>query len=538
MSTIPTILILLAVLALTSALGKRVPVPAPLLLIVAGIGMSFVPGFEKVEIEPHVFFLLFIPPLLFADGWLIPKRELRNVIRPVLLLAFGLVFMTIFGVGLLIHWLIPSLPIAAAFALGAIVSPTDAVATSAMVQRANLPRRVTNILNGESLINDASGLVAFRFAVAALATGTYSAIEIFGDLLLVSIGGALIGVAIAWAIGKLRVALRNHCADDPSVQTVLSILTPFAAHLAAEHFQLSGILAVVAGGLYAGWNDFRTLDARTRQHAWEVWMMLLFVFNGLVFILLGISLTHALTQLGGADWHVYVGYAFMLWAALTALRLIWVFPSAYLPQLVSRRIRERNKFRDPRQVFLVGWAGLRGSVTMAAALSIPLTLAGGEPFPERHLVVFLAASTIVLTLLINGLTLSWLVHAFRLPEDRVASRDRRIAEIALAQAATAALEREIATVSRPDEIAQARELMIRYARHADRHTANADRLATLVHSDANERRLSMLALEAQRRELYALLDAGTISDGTLRDIEARLDNAELSALGPSRMPRH
>lgn len=534
MTTVTTILVLLAVLALTAALGKRVPVPLPLLLIASGVAVSFAPGFARVEIDPEVFFVLFIPPLLFADGWTMPKRELFGVLRPVLLLAFGLVLMTVLGVGWVLHWLVPSIPLAAAFALGAIVSPTDAVATSAMVGRAGLPPRVTHILNGESLINDASGLVAFRFAVVALATGTFSWFSATGALALVSIGGAVIGIAIAWSVGTVRNGLRNYCADDPRVQTVLSVLTPFAAYLAAEAIHASGILAVVAAGLFAGWNDFRSLDAATRQHAWEVWDMLLFAFNGIVFLLLGISLSHALSTFGTVNLQTYLVYAFTLWAALTVLRLLWVYPAAYLPHWLSRRIRDREGPRDPREVFLVGWAGLRGSVTMAAALSIPVTLSGGAPFPARDLLIFLAASTIVLTLVLNGLSLPLLVRGLNVRRDHTAERDRRIAEIAIAQAGSAALQRELATLSRPEELAHARDLLAAYARRADRHTANSERAVALADVLAVERRLILLGLDAEREELYALRDAGTINDETLREIETRLDSAEMYATGAAR----
>ena len=532
MTTTTTILVLLAAVALTAALGRRLPVPQPLLLIAVGAAMSFLPGLERIEIEPEVFFVLFIPPLLFADGWLIPKRELAAVMRPVLLLAFGLVLMTVLGIGWLIHLLIPGIPLAAAFALGAIVSPTDATATNAMVSRLGLPPRVTHILSGESLINDASGLVAFRFALAALATGTFSWWQAAGTLAMVALGGTLIGVAIAWVVHALRTRLHDYGGHDPYAQTVLSVLTPFAAYLAAESVHASGILAVVAAGLFAGWNDFRKADAATRQHAWEVWAMLLFAFNGLAFLLLGLTLSHAVVELHPTAWPRYVGYAFTLWAALTVLRLLWVFPSAYLPQAWSRRARDKR--RDARQVFLVGWAGLRGSVTMAAALSIPATLAGGEAFPARDLIVFLAASTIVLTLVINGLSLPLLARAMGVGHDQTADRDRRVAEIAVAHAGTLALERELANLARPEELAQAHELIASYKRRAERFTANAARAAAFADTQAVERRLLLVALEAERRELYALRDAGTINDDTLRAIETRLDSIEMTASGAAR----
>ena len=527
MTTATTVLGLLTALALVSALSKRVPLPLPLLLIATGIGLSFVPPLGRIEIEPDIFFLVFIPPLLFADGWQIPKRELLRVLRPVMLLAFGLVLMTVVGVGLVLHWLIPSLPLAVTFALGAIVSPTDAVATHAMAGKAGLPARATHILDGESLINDASGLVAFRFAAAAAATGTFSLVGAAGALLFVSVGGAVVGYVVAWLVGRIRVALRERCADDPSVQTVLSVLTPFAAYLAAEHAGVSGILAVVVAGLYAGWNDFKTLDARTRNHAWEVWDMLLFAFNGLVFLLLGISLAHALAAFEPDNVARYLAYAFSLWAALTLLRLVWVYPAAYLPQWLSRRVREREGRRDAREVFLVGWAGLRGSVTMAAALSIPATLANGQPFPGRDLVIFLAATTIVLTLVLNGLSLPLLARALAAPLGTERERERRAAEIAIAQAGSAALERAMQTLATPGEQAQARELLASYRRRAERHASMAAQSNPVVDGEPLERRLSLLALEAERDALYALRDAGTINDQTLREIEARLDAADL-----------
>jgi CPA1 family monovalent cation:H+ antiporter len=311
------------------------------------------------------------------------------------------------------------------------------------------------------------------------------------------------------------------------VQTVLSVLTPFAAYLAAEHAGVSGILAVVVAGLYAGWNDFKTLDARTRNHAWEVWDMLLFAFNGLVFLLLGISLAHALAAFEPEHVARYLTYAFSLWAALTLLRLVWVYPAAYLPHWLSRRVREREGRRDAREVFLVGWAGLRGSVSMAAALSIPATLANGQPFPGRDLVVFLAATTIVLTLLLNGLSLPLLARTLAAPSGIERGRERRAAEIAIAQAGSAAIERAMRTLATPAEQAHARDLLASYRRRAERHAATAAQSNAVVDSEPLERRLSLLALEAVREALYALRDAGTINDQTLREIEARLDAADM-----------
>jgi len=534
MDTLDVVLLLLLTLAVVGAIARRTEAPLPILLAAAGVLLSFLPGLDTIRLAPEVFFVLFIPPLLFGDGWLSPKRELLRVLRPTLLLAFGLVFMTVLAVGLLMHAMVPSLPLPVAFALGAIVSPTDAVATSAMVGRVGLPAGATHILNGESLINDASGLVAFKFAIAALATGAFSWSAALLELAQVGAGGVLAGLAVAYAVGRARVGLRRYCADDPRVQTILSVLTPFAAYLAAESIHVSGILAVVAAGLYAGWTDFRFLDASTRQHAWEVWSMLLYTFNGLVFLLLGTSLRPALQGLPGESYATLALYAVALWATLTGMRLLWVYPAAWLPRLLSARIRQREGPLDARNVFVVGWAGLRGSVTLAAALSIPLATGSGDPFPGRDLVIFLAAATIVLTLLINGLTLPLLVRVFGFTQDGVASRERRAAEIAVGQAATHALESERASGREPATAAIARDLIADYERRLARWTANADRRRDEeTHAEAR-RRLTLVAIAAERAELYTLRDAGVIGEETVRAIEARIDHAELYATGAQR----
>src|SRR5512143_226844 len=258
--TIELGLALFLAVAAIGALARWTPLPLPMLLVIGGASLSFLPGLADVELDPDVFFLLFVPLLLFGDGWQFPKREFVSYLRPILLLALGLVAATVAVVGYLMHWLIPSLPLAAAFALGAIVSPTDAVATAAMTARLPLPSRVTHILNGESLINDASGLVAFKFAVAAAATGVFSLSEAGVELAKVAVGGLAAGLVVAWAIGKLHGGLNRVCVDDPTIHTVLSLLSPFAAYLAAERLGLSGILAIVAAGVYGGWYDARTMQ--------------------------------------------------------------------------------------------------------------------------------------------------------------------------------------------------------------------------------------------------------------------------------------
>ena len=537
MATLEITLGLLLAVAAVGALARWVPLPVTLLLVIAGVGLSFVPALSDLHIQPEIFFALFIPPLLYADGWLIPKRDFLSVLRPVLMLAFGLVLVTVVAIGYLIHWLIPELPLAAAFALGAIVSPTDAVATAAATERLPVPSGVTSVLNGESLINDASGLVAFKFAVAAAATGLFSVAEAAEQFVLLAGGGFATGLAVAVFIGGVRLRLKRIHFDEPTVQTILSLLTPYAAYLLAEGIHVSGILAVVAAGLYSGTHDSHHISVATRRHANEVWTMVLYAFNGLVFLLLGLELHAVISRIADMRWQDLALYAVVLWSALNIVRLMWIFPFANLRPFLFRKVRERDGYPNPREVFVVGWAGLRGSVTMAAALSIPLVTTSGAPFPGRDLIICLAASTIVLTLVVNGLTLPLFIRYLGVHGDGNAQREERAARIALAQAGTSALRESLVRLSRAEEIVIAQRLVANYERLLSRLSANAARRADLDMLAESERRLMIAALRAERAELLEMRDAGIINDETMRAIETEIDDAE-SSLGPSRAGVH
>jgi Na+/H+ antiporter len=526
MEVIEITLGLLLCVAIVAAIGKWIRLPLPILQVSAGVGLSYVPAFRTITIPPDVFFLLFIPPLLFADGWLIPKRDLLRVLRPVLLLAFGLVFLTVFTVGFLMHWLIPELPLAAAFALGAVISPTDAVAVSAITGKLKVPARITTIIGGESLINDASGLVAFKFAVAAMVTGTISWTGAAEQFVLLSGGGLLVGLAVAWAIGQLHMALKRYCVDDPTIQTVISLLTPYAAYIAAEAIGVGGILAVVACGLYAGPHDQRHLSAATRAHAREVWSMLLFVFNGLVFVLLGVELHSVVDGVSRTGASQLIIAACVLWTGVVVIRLLWVFPGAYLPLLLWKRLREREGMFSPGGVFLVGWGGIRGSVTLAAALSIPLTIGSGAAFPGRDLVIVLASSVIVATLLVNGLTLPMFIRWLKIHGDGIADREERAARLATTQAVIDELRKRLPHLQRAEEITFARSLVEQYEDRLRRHSANADRRRHLDVIYASQRELWIAAIEAGRAELMDMRDADAINDEVLRVLQVDFDLEE------------
>ena len=534
MDLIQDVLLLCLAVALIAAFARRIPLPLPILLTIGGWGLSFLPALSDVRIDPAVFFLLFIPPLLFADAWLIPKRDFLRVLTPVLALALGLVAVTVVVVGYVVHWMIPSIPLAAAFALGAIVSPTDAVAVSAITEKLQVPSRVTNIINGESLINDASGLVAFKFAIAALATGTFSFVEMGKGFALLAVGGALLGLAVAWVISKLREWLSCAQLSEPMIQTTFSLLTPFAAYLAAEHLHLSGILAVVAAGIYTGWHDASHLDSETRRTAWETWSMLLFLFNGLVFLLLGIQLHTVFSGLAGQSWLLLSLYAGVVCAIVMSLRLAWVYLFAYLPLLWKMKWTEALEVRSPANVFLVGWAGIRGSVTLAAALSIPLVSSGTTPFPGRDLIIFLACAVIVVTLTLQGLTLPLVIRWCGISGDGMAEREERAARIETARAAIARVRSALSDETPALEQEVAARLIVEYetrvelleAGEGDGLSSDSERRNSINQRLEAERGLRLAAISAERTELIRLRNGRQLNDESLRVIQRDLDNLE------------
>jgi CPA1 family monovalent cation:H+ antiporter len=393
---------------------------------------------------------------------------------------------------------------------------------------------VTTVLKGESLINDASGLVAFKFAIAAAATGTFSWSDAALQFFVQSGGGLALGVAVAWVIGRVRVGLTRFCMDDPLILTVLSLLTPFAAYLAAEAVQIGSILAVVGAALYAGAHDTRVIDAPTRAHSWEVWRMLQFAFNGLVFLILGVQLHSVVEGLSRDAAISLAGYALVLSAAVILLRLTWVFPAAYFPQLLSKRTREREGAYRPRHIIIVGWAGVRGSVTLAAALSIPLTTSTGAPFPGRELLILLASSVIVVTLLVNATTLPLFIRLLKIRGDGVAAREERAARIATAQAGIAALRQRLTKAGSADETRFTRALLTQYEHRLQRHSANADRRQHLNAVHDSQRDIWLDAVKAERKELMEMRQADVINDEVMRVLQADIDLEETLIVGATR----
>jgi CPA1 family monovalent cation:H+ antiporter len=518
-------------IVLTAVGGVLAPwsrMPLPIFLVVVGAVASFLPGLQAVKVDPEVFLLLFIPPLLFADARVLPRRDLLHVLKPVLLMALGLVVVTVVAVGYFIHWLIPSIPLAVAFTLGAIVSPTDAVATAATTATMPLPARVAHIVNAESLLNDATGLVAFKLAVAAAAAASHVSMnEVTGQFVILSGGGMIVGIVIEWLGRKFRERLIRLRKDDPVVQTLLTVLVPYSAYLVAEAFHVSGILAVVASGLWAGGQEVKGLSVESRRHAREVWRMIAWFFNGLVFVLLGLQLRQMIAGVAGHDALHLAIWAIALWAALMAIRLAWVWGSGYARFHFGWGWAGGTEGPDSRRMFLVGWAAVRGSITLATVLSIPLLTQAGDPFPERDLVVFLAAATIILTLGLNGLTLPWIIPRLNAKDDPQGPIEEAHARVELAKAAISVVQPALDRLDQEEDRAFARALLARYQGKVDLRESPPDLAARRAERIGAARQLRLDGIAAERARLDELLKADKINDETARLIEEELDEREL-----------
>jgi Na+/H+ antiporter len=530
-------LVLLILTTGLSVVARWVPWPPPIIYVIGGVAAALVPAFPHVALEPGFFFLCFLPPLLFSDGWLMPLREFSKAKRPIILLAVGLVVFTTLAVGLTAHALIPGMPLAMAFALGAVVSPTDAVAVNAITERLKVPTRVTTVLNGESLMNDATGLVAFKFALIALAMGSFSLHVAVLQFILVAFGGLGIGFAIGYGVGRLRdLLLRTHGAD-PLIETTLSLLTPYLAYLAAEPLNLSGILAVVAAGLYSGWRDPVRMDAPTRQATWTVWTIVLYWLNGLAFVLLGLQFPKLL---GAVQGHYSPAQLLGLTAAVAGAaivaRITWFFPGAYLPFLLSRKVRMTEQ-RPPWQAVLVGgWAGLRGTVTLAAALSIPLALPSGAPVPCRDIVLFLAFGVIAVSLLLQGTTIAWLIRRLGLQADDTHQKEDQLARTTAVDAGLRAL-RAMAEIETAVEKSAALGLVI--SEYEQRLSALGSTGETSVRARRRrgaERRYRIAALEAERHAVDELWRRDVIADEVHRPLQQLLDHEEAMLRGQPALP--
>jgi Na+/H+ antiporter len=507
-----TLLIVVAALAI---LAKKVELPYPVLLVIGGLALGFVPGLPAVQLQPEVVFLFLLPPLLYPTAVFTSWRDFRADLRPILLLAIGLVLLTTAFVAIVVHAL-TGLPWAAAFVLGAIVSPPDAVAATAITRRLRVPRRIVTVLDGESLVNDATALVAYRFAIAAMMSGTFSLSEAIGRFLLVAVGGTAIGLVVGWLASQVQRRL-----DDPPVQMTLSLLTPFAAYIPAERSHVSGVLAVVTAGLFIGWRGPQILTARTRLNVYVFWEMTVFLLNGLVFVLIGLQLPHILHTRSGHSLKQLIWHGVLISFAVIFIRIAWVFTSANLLRLVTVAPGQKPAWQNTA---IIAWTGMRGVVSLAAALAVPMTLSDGDPFPGRDYILFVTFVVILATLVLQGLSLPALIHRLGVTDDGLANIEERTARLKANEAALAYLG-EVDHRFTPDLVERLRaeyDDRIRQLEVAANVEENgADRMVA-----PSYQRLQQEALDVERRTIIQLRDEYIINDEVLRRIQVDLDHAE------------
>ncbi|MGF6591566.1 Na+/H+ antiporter [Pseudomonas sp. 2835] len=536
-----TVLILLMLVSVSKLVGRMIPLPLPLVQIAAGALLAWPTLGLHVALDPELFLFLFLPPLLFSDGWRMPKRDLWKLRGPILTLAVGLVLFTVVGAGYFIHWILPSIPLPVAFALAAVLSPTDAVAVSAITQD-RLPTPLMHMLQGEALMNDASGLVTFKFALAAAITGVFSLAEASLTFVLVAVGGLAIGVALSWLVGRLRAWMIARGWDDPATHVVFMLLLPFAAYVLAERLGASGILSAVAAGMMQSWLDLLPRQTSTRLLNRSVWSLLEFAFNGLIFLLLGLQLPDiikAVTSHEASLWPTLLWRCLdvlAIFAVLLALRFIWV-QSIWRLIGVIRRWRGKEDLvlmPNARSCWLLTVGGVRGAVTLAGVMSVPLLISAGKDFPERDLLIFIAAGVILLSLVAACVALPLLLRGVTKSPDDALRQEAQEAWRRTAEAAIHALEAEdLSEAGTPLDASQAAlaaelkaRLMAEYRHQLDTFNDSAEAQALAEQMDQLERRLRLRALRAQRLELYNLHRQHLIGDDVVRQVLGELDMSE------------
>ncbi|MBD3581158.1 Na+/H+ antiporter [Flavobacterium selenitireducens] len=406
------ILGLLFVVMLLVMLAKKLNVAYPIFLVLSGLGVSLIPGMPETVLDPEVIFLIFLPPLLFEAAWYTSWKDFWKWRRPIGLLAFGLVFFTSMAVAYFTNSLIPGFTLALGFLLGGIISPPDAIAAATVLKGLPVPKRLLTILEGESLVNDASSLIVFRFALAAVMTGFFSFEVAVGQFFLVAGMGVVVGLVIA----HVMYAIHKFLPTTPAIDATLTVMTPYILFLTAEHFHFSGVMAVVSGGLFISFRSHEIfVTGTTRINMLGVWTTLIFAMNTLVFILIGLELPHIVNGLGEYSIGEGIKYGLLISGIIIVLRFIWVFPAAYVPRMMSAKVRKEPHpgWKGP---LVISWAGMRGVVSLATALSIPVTLSNGDAFPYRSLILFITFVVILVTLVFQGLTLPLIVRLIKLRE--------------------------------------------------------------------------------------------------------------------------
>ena len=519
-ATIETLLFLLAVLVAAAAIARRLQTAPSIVLVIAGIALALIPGLPAITLAPELVLLVILPPLIYSAGVSMSWREFCFNLRPITLLAFGCVIFTTCAVAAAAHYVL-MLPWGVGFLIGAIVAPPDVVAPLAIARRLGLPRRILVVLEGEGLANDATALILYRFAVAAIATGAFSFAQASGTFAAIVVGEIIWGIAVGWLSLRLR-----RLAREPRAEIVLSLITPYLAFLAPEQLGGSGVLATVATGLYVSWNGPLLIPSATRLQGIFFWDLLIYVIEGLVFLLTGLQARGLIEKASTVPLRDIAIAILLPTAIVIAARFIWVFPATYVPRWLSPSLRRRDPQPPWQHVFVLGFTGVRGVVSLAAALAIPLTIANGEPFPHRDLILFITFGVIVLTLVGLGLTLPLVIRWLDLAKHRVEeSRREHEAELNARHDAMDAGLRALEDFARDNQLPDPVAAVLKARDETRRQLNPRDPIDGSDHA-ALGATLRLKLIAAEREYVYQLLREGKITDESRRRIERDLDLEE------------
>lgn len=522
---------LLGVTTLLAVVARRLRISYPILLVIAGLFIGWIPGLPPVILSPDVVFLIFLPPLLYAAAWQIDNVELKLYSRSVSFLAVGLVLFTSTVVAWIAHMSIPGFSWAQGYLLGAIIAPPDAVAASSVTKGLNIPKRITTVLEGESLVNDATSLIIYRYGLVAILTSQF----VLWQAGLQFVGIALASVALGLAIGWVMLWVHQAISRDTVTNTAVTLLIPYGSYLLAEELHISGVLVVVTVGLYISARSGEVFTYQSRLQTNSVWAVVVFLLNGLVFILIGLQLPTIVSELNGYTLPQAVTYALIISIVAIVCRVIWVFPGAYLPRWLSRRVREREAKPTWQQVAVVSWAGMRGVVSLAGALALPVTLPNGEPFPGRDLILFITFGVIFCTLVLQGLTLPVVIDELDVRETVDEKKEERQLRRKMAQQAITYLEANHSAGSVHDDVLNyvknTYELRINELNGMLRASHTLERPAELYQQAI---RLQLELLLVERTVLSEQRKDSLLDDEKLRKMEQELDleAARLSLVQP------
>jgi monovalent cation/hydrogen antiporter len=510
---------LLVATAGLAVVARAVGVPYPIALVVGGAVIGFVPGVPDVQLDPDLVLLIFLPPLLYGSAIFTSLRDLRQNARPILLLSIPLVVVTMCGVAVVVHQII-GLSWEVSFVLGAIVSPTDAVAPAEILRRVGAPRRMLTVIEGENLTNDGTALVLYRVAVAAVVSGTFSFWDAGLKFVLNVAAGVAVGLVVGWIIKEIRKRI-----DDPPIEMTISILSGYAAYLPAEELGVSGVIAAVTTGIYVGWHTPELTTPVMRLQTQAVWEILIFLLNAFLFLLVGLELPDVLDRIQGLSAGQAIGWGLLVSATVIAVRLVWQFTVVYIIRAIDRRESVRARRSTWQTRLIGGWAGMRGAVSLAAALAIPLTTDAGTPFPDRDLVIFLTFAVILVTLIGQGLTLGPLIRLLGERDDGAEAREEVEARVRIAEAGIARVDELASEDWVRDETADRVRALLNYRRRRFSATADGDGSEYEERTGAYIRLMNEL-YSAQRQELVTLRNRGEISDEVRRRLERELDLEE------------